>query len=298
MVGQKPRHHVPACACHGARRDKSKPLFAGVGRKSSQLIRYGCGSAAPAAPEPSSRMTRVEREVAERTLAFVTASLRQQVQRSRQELREAGRREQELLSELSAIRAYRQAREEELGRLDAVLEQAMGLTAGDAPSHPLPEVAENAPLSGVALREAAARAVLRRGVTRQKIHHRTWLAWLREDGWDAAGKRPEAVLQTQLSRSPLVRRADEAGFYMLDPELARAYQQRLGELHEQLQALPPPDQMSMLGDTRSRRQELEGEISRTERLAEEAWRVLAQERPPGFAGAEEDGDVLVRAWLR
>jgi hypothetical protein len=50
---------------------------------------------------------------------------------------------------------------------------------------------------------------------------------------------------------------------------------------------------------RGRSAPLEGEVTRTERLMEEAWRALARERATRIAGdAGETGGVLVRAWLR
>jgi hypothetical protein len=85
---------------------------------------------------------------------------------------------------------------------------------------------------------------------------------------------------------------------MVEPENVRLLQRRLADLHEQRRSFPPADQMSMLLDTRELRLKLDREISRTERLATEAWRLLALELPPGFGGPGEDSEVVVSAWLR
>ena len=48
---------------------------------------------------------------------------------------------------------------------------------------------------------------------------------------------------TQLARSPLVRRSDQEGVYLLDLGLVAEARERLHDLHRRLAALPPPGQL-------------------------------------------------------
>jgi hypothetical protein len=154
------------------------------------------------------------------------------------------------------------------------------------------------PLAGARLREMIARVGLRRGASGGPAHWREWLVWLRDAGYDAAGKSPEATFQTQLARSPLVRRTQREGVYRIElAELARG-RDRLRELHQQLSQLPLPDQLALLGDVRSQRQDLQNEIAKVERAVEEIWRILAQERPPGWLNHDdEEPERVIEAWL-
>jgi hypothetical protein len=155
-------------------------------------------------------------------------------------------------------------------------------------------------LSGAALREASIHAALKRGEVRRPVHHTQWLAWLRADGYEPAGKKPENVFLTQLGRSPLVVRAEQPGCYVLEPGRILLLQDAIRSLHEQFAALPSPDQLSMLGDdARRRRQQLQTEIARAERLLHEGWRMLSLVAPPDAApSSEDDEDWPARAWLR
>jgi hypothetical protein len=53
-----------------------------------------------------------------------------------------------------------------------------------------------------------------------------------------------------------------------------------------------------MGDLRTQRRELQNETARAERAVEEMWRVLAQERPPGWSDDDElVAERAVVAWL-
>jgi hypothetical protein len=135
-------------------------------------------------------------------------------------------------------------------------------------------------LAGAQLREQLTRAALRRQPG-EPAHWREWLAWLREDGYEPDGRNPEATFVTQLTRSPLVRRAAQDGVYVLDVSQVDAIRVRLEELHEQLGPLPPPEQLALLDDdVRAARQQVQLAIGRAERALREAWNTLSQERPP------------------
>jgi hypothetical protein len=137
-----------------------------------------------------------------------------------------------------------------------------------------------AALAGAELRKQLAVSALRRRPG-EPAHWRRWLEWLRDDGFDPAGRNPEATFVTQLTRSPLVRRGDCEAVYVLDVTLVCALRERLQDLHERLRRLPPPDQLALLDDdARAVRHELQLEIGRAERALREAWGVLAHEHPP------------------
>jgi DNA repair ATPase RecN len=90
-----------------------------------------------------------------------------------------------------------------------------------------------------------------------------------------AGKDPLAVFLTQLSRSPLVRKASAPGVYEIDRHAPLRIRQRLerlqAELREVTVATPSPVE---LGSVRARRHELDLAISQQERALEEALHVL------------------------
>jgi hypothetical protein len=154
-------------------------------------------------------------------------------------------------------------------------------------------------LAGGDLRDAIARVALRRNAHGQAVHWRTWYEWLRNAGFDAAGKRSEATFQTQLARSPLVQRTERDGVYVLDVELVRKRRDELLELHDRLAQLPPADQLALMGDVRSERRALQQRIGRAERALEEAWRLLVDELDGEWTGSGmRDAEQIIDLWQR
>lgn len=210
-----------------------------------------------------------------------------------------------LQAELDAAQASRQITERHLRQLiDLGRAQGLDIDHAALPIAPVPEpvarrrvVPDDRLLAGARLREAAVRAALRRGEVRRPVHHAEWLAWLRDDGFEPAGKRPENVFLTQIGRSPLVRRAGEPGFYVIDPDLVVDLQHEVTKNAAQFALIPPPDQMNMLGDDdRQRRQALRTEIARGERAIQEAWRLLSSEPPPEIRASGEE-EWSAQLWL-
>lgn len=232
-------------------------------------------------------------------------SLQDEMERAAEAYDQTDLRVRILEVELQAARGQREVAANRLEHLGE-LARSQGLTPV---LRVAPEVARNVrlrqgprsenELSGARLREAAIQSVLERGEVNRPIHHTQWLAWLRADGFEPAGKRPENVFLTQIGRSPLVRRGEEPGFYVVEPNLVGELQDQLRELHEQFATLPPPDQMSLIGDGRQRRQELQTDINRTERMLQEAWRLLSAASPQGAVSdwqeINESADVGTRA---
>lgn len=155
---------------------------------------------------------------------------------------------------------------------------------------------ENRPvLRGPAIREAAVRVLIAQPGPIEALHYRQWYQLLLEAGFRVAGKDPLAVFLTQLSRSPLVRKASAPGVYEVDRQAPLRIRQRLDRLQAELRdvTVGVPGQSASpieLGAVRARRHELDVAISQQERALEEALRVLRGEHPEvAAAGAVEAG---------
>lgn len=151
-------------------------------------------------------------------------------------------------------------------------------------------------LRGPDIREAALRVLIAQPEPIEALHYRQWYELLIEAGFRVAGKDPLAVFLTQLSRSPLVRKASAPGVYEVDRQAPLRIRQRLDRLQAELRevtvgapglATASPIE---LGTVRARRHELDLAISQQERALEEALRVLRSEHPHHeTAGAREAG---------
>jgi hypothetical protein len=112
------------------------------------------------------------------------------------------------------------------------------------------------------------------------LHYRDWYERLLDAGFTVAGKDPQAVFSTQLTRSPVVRKSTQGGIYGLD----RHAPQRLRREHEALQGrlreltAPAADDLAAI---RARRAALTREISRAEKALAEALE-LVDDRPGGI----------------
>jgi hypothetical protein len=136
-------------------------------------------------------------------------------------------------------------------------------------------------LRGPAIREAAVRVLIAQPKPIDAMHYRQWYELLMAAGFRVAGKDPLAVFLTQLSRSPLARKASASGVYELDRQAPLRIRQRLERLQAELRevtvtapghaATASPIELSAV---RARRHELDLAISQQERALEEALRVL------------------------
>jgi hypothetical protein len=224
-------------------------------------------------------------------------TLRREIDAARRRVDELASQRHELAARLQTLSAAEDAARLSLAALIAV--------AGDAGQLVPDLVDETVPsdnlrrLSGVELREMIARVALQRQAVGRPVHWSEWHTWLREAGFEAAGKKPEATFLTQLARSPVIRRTAQDGVYVLDLGQFAHQREQLNLLHHRLSDLPPPDQLALLGDARTQRRELQNEIARTERAIEEMWRVLANERPPAWPdNADLVPERVVAAWLQ
>jgi hypothetical protein len=141
-------------------------------------------------------------------------------------------------------------------------------------------------LRGPAIREAAVRVVISQPERIEALHYRRWFGLLQEAGYAVAGKDPVAVFLTQVTRSPVVRKATEPGVYEVDRQAPLRIRQRLERLQGELRELAAaPSAPFDLAAIRARRRELDLEISQHERALEEALRVLS----PDTAGTRFAG---------
>ena len=168
---------------------------------------------------------------------------------------------------------------------------AVTQAAGDADTSPQAPETDREILRGPAIREAAVRVVVTQPQRIEALHYRRWFELMEDAGYAVAGKDPVAVFLTQVTRSPVVRKATKPGVYEVDRQAPLRIRQRLERLQSELRELvATPSAPFDLAAIRARRRELDLEISQHERALEEALRVLSH----SVAEAEERGPVSAR----
>jgi hypothetical protein len=170
-----------------------------------------------------------------------------------------------------------------LGRDDAPRDDAPSLApANNTDSRPV--------LRGPAIREVAVQVLIARPELIEALHYRRWFELLVQAGYQVAGKEPLAVFLTQLSRSPVVRKAAEPGIYELDRQAPLRIRERLERLQSELREVTvAPNGPIELAAVRARRHELDVAISQQERALEEALRVLRRAGHDADARADRAG---------
>lgn len=143
------------------------------------------------------------------------------------------------------------------------------------------EAEEVSGLRGRDLRQVAA-AVLYRRVGHLPVHYRDWFTWVLEEGHAVGGRDPLASFLTNISRSPVVVRAQGSGIYQVDRDaprrLATELSERRAELADllRLAAREPARSATLAAD----RRDLSAAIRRLERLEAEARAVVGDETMP------------------
>jgi hypothetical protein len=131
-------------------------------------------------------------------------------------------------------------------------------------------------IRGPAIRAAAVKVLLDQHEYIEALHYRRWYELTREAGYVISGKDPLAVFLTQITRSPVVRKTDQAGVYELDRQAPLRLRQRLERLEGELRELLTVSAADT-PTTRARRHELDVAISQQERALEEALAVLRRD---------------------
>jgi hypothetical protein len=130
-------------------------------------------------------------------------------------------------------------------------------------------------LRGPDIREVAVEVLLAQPGHIEALHYRRWYELLLQAGYAVAGKDPLAVFLTQVSRSPVVRKATKPGVYEVDRHAPLRIRQRLERLQGELREVTvSPQRPVELAAVRARRHELDLAISQQERALDEATRVF------------------------
>jgi hypothetical protein len=110
------------------------------------------------------------------------------------------------------------------------------------------------------------------------IHYVDWVSLLRAHGLEVAGKRPEAVFLSQVSRSPLVRATTKAGYYEIDLDAPRRLEDELRRQKTKLATamIEGPTDPHGSEKLREAQRELQLSISRIERGLSEALTALEE----------------------
>lgn len=184
-------------------------------------------------------------------------------------------RERGVQAQLAALQATR----DDLNREgEALAHFAAGETATAAEPQPRTGPAVKA-LQGAKIRETAVRVLAARPDDAAGIHYRDWYRLLQGEGFEVVGADPLASFLTQISRSPVVQRSTQAGFYSLDFGFVRRAHERHAALGEQASAepaLPSSASVQEIVAARERRQEVAAEMRKLSRQLEEALRSLGR----------------------
>jgi septation ring formation regulator EzrA len=189
---------------------------------------------------------------------------RDRLQRQRAQL---DKKRQQWLAKASTVEAEVEAIDKQL----QVLEELADPSAAPIEIRPARDPNEPEQLSGAGIRVVAVPLLIRKH-GESPIHYRDWYALLQQEGYEAAGKRPDAVFLNQVSRSPLIRTTTKSGYYILDLEATEQLRERLRQQQAELGQLlnSVPENGPALEAHRKRQQELTTEINRTERELGEA----------------------------
>ena len=191
------------------------------------------------------------------------------------------RRRSQLAQKREDLQQRLNALDKELEAVDEAIVVLEGFALGDTDTDKRAEATQIAGaddlnlISGGAIRALAVPLLLReRGPG--PIHYVEWAALLRREGFQVAGKRPDAVFLNQVARSPLVRATTKAGYYELDLNAPQHLEDRLRQQKTKLATLmiENPKDAKEFERYREAQRELQTEIGRTERHLAEARTAL------------------------
>ena len=129
-------------------------------------------------------------------------------------------------------------------------------------------------IKGPEIREVAVQVLLSQPLYIEAIHYGAWYDMVITAGYEITGKNPKAVFLTQITRSPVVKKAVEPGIYEIDRQVPLRLRQRLDRLNAELRDLSGTTSDPDADEARRRRRELTVQISRAERELDEALHVL------------------------
>lgn len=145
-------------------------------------------------------------------------------------------------------------------------------------------------LQGAELRQQAVIVLATQIGAHRPTHYRDWYDETLRAGFAVIGRRPSAAFLTAVTRSPLVARANESGFYRFDPD---AYGALAGEAEKLRADLARVDahvahEQNLSAVMRKHRTGLLASLRRVERQLREADRVLEAYRASQSASVVRD----------
>jgi hypothetical protein len=209
----------------------------------------------------------------------VSSRLRRAALAEREQL---ARRRERAERERDGVRATLERVESDLAEIDERLALLGRLALPErepepsSDDRPAPSTGAARVLEGPAIRTTAVRLLVEHEPAREEVHYRDWYALLTKHGFAVAGQKPLAVFLSQVSRSPVMRKATPAGVYALDRDATERLGRELSVLEAELHTLmrQSPSRPAN-GATQTRRRELLLAIGRHERALDEARRGLA-----------------------
>ena len=131
-------------------------------------------------------------------------------------------------------------------------------------------------LRGAAIREAAVRAMLTQDDPERPRHYRQWLAVIEAAAQKIHGQDPAATLLTQLSRTPLIARANKPGTYRLDRDALRHLSAQRDALRAEADAMivSTTDQNYDVIDLAQALADVETRVRRIDRRISEAGKLV------------------------
>jgi hypothetical protein len=183
----------------------------------------------------TARMAFVEAALPSNRLAAAAAAERARLERDARRLE---RRAEALTIELEKLIAGREEIRHQLALLDQL---APAANPAKAPVEPqgIRRVAlatdsepANGYLSGARIRAVAVRLLAASEAGARPIHYQAWYELVIRAGFGITARDPLGTFLTQISRSPIVQKAEGPGFYRLDIEAPRQLQTTLRRLQE------------------------------------------------------------------
>lgn len=228
------------------------------------------------------RIEPVEAAAPSTRLTAAAAAERAKLER---EARRVEQRAEALTAELQRLVEAREEIRQQLSLLDRLVPSAPLRAEPELPPGTFeesPRDEQEAPpngyLQGARIRAVAVRLLAAHWNAAAPIHYQAWFELLAQAGFGVRAQDPLGTFLTQVTRSPVVQKADGPGLYRLDIEAPRQLHKELRRLQDELFQLHGGQQtLEGIASARERRAELTSEIARVERALEEAATALGVE---------------------
>lgn len=211
-------------------------------------------------------MTHAPNWMPSKRLQAAAKSERKRMERELERLRKQEARHRRELARIESTRAQLQA---ELVAVDRFV-------SSEAPERPRLRVVDNeselsrqTPLKGAQIREFAVQLIVGTEHATKGIHYRTWYELVASNGIEIAGKDPVATFLTQMSRSPVVVKKDQAGVYAIDEVFPERASREISKLESEIAKLEAIDKTLSVEEIEERR--------KREKEAKTRMRVLLRE---------------------